>query len=102
MAADQLRANGYFASNEYFLPVMGLIFLRHAYSRYSKRNSIIWPAYPMAWIARGRLWKRWKAIILRWRGRCPTMNIRAIDYVISRRTARITMLAFLNNFRGWF
>lgn len=33
-AADQLRANSDFASNEYFLPIMGLIFLRHAYSRY--------------------------------------------------------------------
>ena len=29
--ADHLRANSNFASNEYFLPVMGLIFLRHAY-----------------------------------------------------------------------
>ena len=33
-AADTLRANSSFASNEYFLPVMGLVFLRHAYSRY--------------------------------------------------------------------
>ena len=33
-AADQLRANSDFATNEYFMPVMGLIFLRHAYSRY--------------------------------------------------------------------
>ncbi|MCX6359239.1 MAG: class I SAM-dependent DNA methyltransferase [Armatimonadetes bacterium] len=33
-AADQLRANSNHASNEYFLPVMGLVFLRHAYSRY--------------------------------------------------------------------
>ena len=33
-AADQLRADSDFASNEYFMPVMGLIFLRHAYSRY--------------------------------------------------------------------
>ncbi|HRJ27377.1 MAG TPA: N-6 DNA methylase [Fimbriimonadaceae bacterium] len=33
-AADNLRANSNLASNEYFLPVMGLIFLRHAYSRY--------------------------------------------------------------------
>jgi len=32
--ADTLRSNSHFASNEYFLPVMGLIFLRHAYSRY--------------------------------------------------------------------
>ncbi len=34
--ADNLRANSNFASNEYFLPVMGLIFLRHAYSRFLK------------------------------------------------------------------
>ena len=33
-AADTLRANSNHASNEYFLPVMGLVFLRHAYSRY--------------------------------------------------------------------
>jgi type I restriction enzyme M protein len=33
-SADTLRANSNFSSNEYFLPVMGLIFLRHAYSRY--------------------------------------------------------------------
>jgi type I restriction enzyme M protein len=33
-SADNLRANSPYASNEYFLPVMGLIFLRHAYSRY--------------------------------------------------------------------
>ncbi|SMO96091.1 N-6 DNA methylase [Ruegeria faecimaris] len=33
-SADTLRANGSFASNEAFLPIMGLIFLRHAYSRY--------------------------------------------------------------------
>ena len=33
-AADTLRANSAYASNEYFLPVMGLVFLRHAYSRY--------------------------------------------------------------------
>ncbi len=33
-AADNLRSNSNYASNEYFMPVMGLIFLRHAYSRY--------------------------------------------------------------------
>jgi type I restriction-modification system DNA methylase subunit len=33
-AADTLRANSNYASNEYFMPVMGSIFLRHAYSRY--------------------------------------------------------------------
>ena len=33
-AADTQRANSTFASNEFFLPVMGLVFLRHAYSRY--------------------------------------------------------------------
>ena len=35
-SADKLRANSNFAANEYFMPVMGLIFLRHAYSRYLK------------------------------------------------------------------
>ena len=33
-AADTLRANSNYASNEYFLPVMGLVFLQHAYSRF--------------------------------------------------------------------
>ncbi len=33
-AADNLRANSNYASNEYFMPVMGLVFLRHAYSRF--------------------------------------------------------------------
>jgi type I restriction enzyme M protein len=33
-AADTMRANSNYASNEYFMPVMGLIFLRHAYSRF--------------------------------------------------------------------
>ena len=33
-AADTLRANSNFAANEFFMPVMGLICLRHAYSRY--------------------------------------------------------------------
>ncbi len=31
-AADTLRANSNYASNEYFLPVMGLVLLRHACS----------------------------------------------------------------------
>lgn len=33
-AADTLRSSSNYASNEYFIPVMGLIFLRHAYSRF--------------------------------------------------------------------
>ena len=33
-SADNLRTNNNYASNEYFLPVMELIFLRHAYNRY--------------------------------------------------------------------
>ena len=32
--ADNLRANSILASNEYFLPILGLIFLRHATNRY--------------------------------------------------------------------
>jgi len=44
--ADTLRANSNFASNEYFLPVMGLIFLRHAYSRYLSAKAEIEPTLP--------------------------------------------------------
>jgi len=41
-AADTLRANSNYASNEYFLPVMGLVFLRHAYSRFfAVRDEIV-------------------------------------------------------------
>jgi len=40
-SADNLRANSNYASNEYFLPIMGLIFLRHAYSRYLRVKSEI-------------------------------------------------------------
>lgn len=45
-AADNLRANSNYASNEYFLPVMGLVFLRHAYSRYLTVKEKIEPDLP--------------------------------------------------------
>ncbi|MBL8811693.1 MAG: N-6 DNA methylase [Planctomycetaceae bacterium] len=45
-AADTLRANSSYASNEYFLPVMGLIFLRHAYSRFLMVKEKIEPTLP--------------------------------------------------------
>ena len=45
-AADNLRANSNYASNEYFLPVMGLVFLRHAYSRYLTVKEKIEPKLP--------------------------------------------------------
>lgn len=45
-AADNLRANSNYASNEYFLPVMGLVFLRHAYSRYLAVKERIEPDLP--------------------------------------------------------
>jgi type I restriction enzyme M protein len=45
-AADNLRANSNYASNEYFLPVMGLVFLRHAYSRYLTVKEKIEPTLP--------------------------------------------------------
>jgi type I restriction enzyme M protein len=35
-AADQLRANSGLGSNEYFLPVLGILFLRHAFNRYAQ------------------------------------------------------------------
>ncbi|HDR9149380.1 TPA: SAM-dependent DNA methyltransferase [Burkholderia vietnamiensis] len=45
-AADTLRANSNYASNEYFMPVMGLIFLRHAYSRFLAVKDGIVPTLP--------------------------------------------------------
>lgn len=44
--ADHLRANSNFASNEYFMPVMGLIFLRHAYGRFLKVKAEIEVSLP--------------------------------------------------------
>ncbi|MCY4585884.1 MAG: class I SAM-dependent DNA methyltransferase [Bryobacterales bacterium] len=40
-AADNLRANSSLASNEYFMPILGLIFLRHATNRYYEAMSAI-------------------------------------------------------------
>ena len=45
-AADNLRVNSNYASNEYFLPVMGLVFLRDAYSRYLTVKAKIEPTLP--------------------------------------------------------
>ena len=45
-AADTLRANSNYASNEYFMPVMGLVFLRHAYSRYLGVKDVIEAGLP--------------------------------------------------------
>lgn len=39
--ADSLRANSNLASNEYFLPILGLIFLRHATSRFREAQAAI-------------------------------------------------------------
>ncbi len=44
--ADQLRANSNYASNEYFLPVMGLIFLRHAYNRFLRVKAEVEASLP--------------------------------------------------------
>lgn len=46
-SADYLRANSNFSSNEYFLPVMGLIFLRHAYKRFLDVKGRIEATLPM-------------------------------------------------------
>lgn len=39
--ADNLRANSNLASNEYFMPIMGLIFLRHATNRFYEAKRAI-------------------------------------------------------------
>ncbi len=40
-AADNLRANSKLASSEYFMPVLGIIFLRHASYRYNRALAAI-------------------------------------------------------------
>ena len=45
-AADQLRANSSLGSSEYFMPVLGLIFLRHAHIRYLKVEKEIIKSLP--------------------------------------------------------
>src|SRR5437762_13239906 len=39
--ADNLRANSNLATNEYFMPIMGLIFLRHATNRFYEAKAAI-------------------------------------------------------------
>src|SRR6266446_5604113 len=40
-AADNLRANSKLTSSDYFMPVLGIIFLRHAANRYEAANKLI-------------------------------------------------------------
>ena len=46
-AADQLRANSKLTASEYSMPVLGLIFLRHAYNRYLKVKDVVEAALPV-------------------------------------------------------
>lgn len=46
-AADLLRANSNLNSSEYMMPVLGIIFLRHAYSRYLTVKAEVEPTLPM-------------------------------------------------------
>ena len=39
--ADDLRANSGLDSNEYFMPIMGILFLRHATNRYCAATTVI-------------------------------------------------------------
>jgi type I restriction enzyme M protein len=43
-AADNLRANSKLTSSDYFMPVLGIIFLRHASNRFEVARKLIEPA----------------------------------------------------------
>lgn len=45
-AADQLRANSKLTASEYSMPVLGLIFLRHAYNRFLKAKEEVEASLP--------------------------------------------------------
>ncbi len=53
-AADQLRANSKLTSGEYFMPVLGIIFLRHATNRYDAARRQIAGEQPPAKCRSGR------------------------------------------------
>lgn len=55
--ADDLRANSGLASNEYFMPIMGLIFLRHATNRFYKAKAAIEADKPLAGCRIGHWWR---------------------------------------------
>jgi type I restriction enzyme M protein len=46
-AADQLRANSKLTASEYSMPVLGLIFLRHAHNRFIKVKAAVEAALPV-------------------------------------------------------
>jgi hypothetical protein len=43
-AADNLRANSKLTSSDYFMPLLGVIFLRHAANRFPRQLAIRWVA----------------------------------------------------------
>ena len=56
-AADQLRANSKLTATEYSFPVLGLIFLRHAFNRFNDvkiRTESTLPTHPQ----RGKLYQK--------------------------------------------
>ena len=63
-AADNLRANSKLTSSDYFMPVLGVIFLRHAANRFE---------------AAGRQIEADKA-----NGRMPKRKVQAADYIARR------------------
>jgi type I restriction-modification system DNA methylase subunit len=62
-AADQLRANSKLTSSEYCMPVLGVIFLRHAANRFEAATRQIQedPRFPvqMPSLLRGRERRQW-------------------------------------------
>lgn len=46
-AADQLRANSKLTASEYAMPVLGLIFLRHAHNRFQKAKTEVEKELPV-------------------------------------------------------
>ena len=52
-AADQLRANSKLTATEYTMPILGLIFLRHATNRFEQIKKEVEPTLPVH-LTRGR------------------------------------------------
>lgn len=98
-AADTLRSNSNFASNEYFMPVMGLIFLRHAFSRYQRAREEIIPSLP----ARGGIVRELRKEDFTSRGAIFLQTHAQFDYLMSLpegQSASAALIAAMESIEG--
>ena len=78
-AADDMRANSKLTSTEYYMPVLGLIFLRHAYNRFVRVEAEIKKKLP----TRGGVTRQITKEDFVSKGALYLQNISRFDYLIN-------------------